>query len=327
MAILITGGNGFVGLNLAQELSNCGERVVLMAPNAMPIKFQNLLEQFGVSYEFCKGNVTQEADIHYICRHFNITKIVNAAAITADQAREVSATQEIMMVNLMGSLALFECALRNSVAQFIQLSSGSIFGDLGNHDKVIDEISSPVLPITIYGISKLAAERAAIRYRETRNLNITTVRLGLVYGRWEYDSGHRDTLSLPLQIYAAAKNSQHMIIHDAAGNDFVYGTDIAIGLRKILTHGRSAQALYQAASGQAWSLVNWLGWLMEIFPLFSYELTSDLESCTLGKNGPLSRSPMSIARMQKDFDYQPSFIGKKAFDDFHLYQTQLNHLP
>jgi nucleoside-diphosphate-sugar epimerase len=32
-------------------------------------------------------------------------------------------------------------------------------------------------------------------------LNITVVRLGLVYGPWEYDTGHRDTLSLPLKVF------------------------------------------------------------------------------------------------------------------------------
>ena len=45
MAILITGGTGFVGLNLAQQLSAIGEKVVLMAPQAMPIAQQNLLEE------------------------------------------------------------------------------------------------------------------------------------------------------------------------------------------------------------------------------------------------------------------------------------------
>jgi nucleoside-diphosphate-sugar epimerase len=326
MAILITGGTGFVGLNLAQQLSVIGEKVVLMAPKAMPIAQQNLFEQLGINYDFCSGSVSQVTDLNHICRHYGITKIVNAAAITADQLREKDHTEEIMAVNLMGSLAVFETALQNSIVQVIQLSSGSIFGHLGTHDSQIDELLSPVLPVTIYGISKLAAERAAIRYRQTRGLNITTVRLGLVYGPWEYDTGHRDTLSLPLQIYWAAKKGEHLVVHDAVGTDYVYSRDVAAGLTKILVRGSSSQELYHLASGLTWSLSDWLVWLKQLFPLFSYEITNQLESCTIGQNGPLPRSPMRIARIKKDFDYQPQFHGKIAFDDFILHQQQLNHL-
>jgi len=326
MAILITGGTGFVGLNLVQDLSAIGEKVILMAPKAMPIAQQNLLEALGVNYDFCSGSVSQVTDLNHICRHYGITKIVNAAAITAEQLREKDHTEEIMAVNLMGSLAVFETALQHSIEQVIQLSSGSIFGHLGTHDPQIDELSSPVLPVTIYGISKLAAERAAIRYRQTRGLNVTTVRLGLVYGPWEYDTGHRDTLSLPLQTYWAAKNGEHLVVHDAVGTDYVYSRDVAVGLTQILVRGSSSQALYHLASGLTWSLSDWLVWLKQLFPLFSYEITSQLESCTIGQNGPLPRSPMRIARIKKDFDYQPQFHGKIAFDDFILHQQQLNHL-
>ena len=65
MAILITGGTGFVGLNLAQQLSAIGEKVVLMAPKAMPIAQQNLLEELGINYDFCSGSVSQVTDLNH----------------------------------------------------------------------------------------------------------------------------------------------------------------------------------------------------------------------------------------------------------------------
>jgi nucleoside-diphosphate-sugar epimerase len=115
-------------------------------------------------------------------------------------------------------------------------------------------------------------------------------------------------------------------VHDAVGTDYVYSRDVAAGLTKILGRGSSSQELYHLSSGLTWSLSDWLVWLKQLFPIFSYEITSQLESCTIGQNGPLPRSPMRIARIKKDFDFQPQFHGKIAFDDFILHQQQLNHL-
>ena len=44
-----------------------------------------------------------------------------------------------------------------------------------------------------------------MRYRSSRGLNVVVARLGVVFGRWEYDTGMRDTLSLPLQLFSIAQ--------------------------------------------------------------------------------------------------------------------------
>lgn len=316
MIVLITGGTGFVGLNLAQELCKKGIKPVLMALAPMSFLMQQQLHQAGISFDFFQGSVTSAEDLDRVCNLYKVDKIVHAAAITADGQREIAYTKEILETNLMGSVELFECAVRHHIKQVIYLSSGSIFGHLGTHDSVIDELTSPVLPETIYGISKLAAERTALRYRQNRQLNVTVVRLGLAYGPWEYDTGHRDTLSLPYKTYLKAKQGEHLVISKVHGDDYIYATDIARGLNLILEAGQSPQGLYHLSAGMKWSLATWLKNLGQLFPNFSYEMTDDPYLCAFKNSSPLPRSPMSIQRIQHDFHFEPSFDQASAFDDF-----------
>ncbi len=326
MAILITGGAGFIGLNLIEELSSLGETLIILSPSDLPSTFKQAFAHKKISYEYVHGRVNHESDLEQLFREYKVSKIIHAAAITADQERELKHTKEILETNLMGSVNLFEFALRYSVGQLIQLSSGSIFGNVGTHDPLIDEVTSPVLPETVYGISKLAAERLAIRYRRTRGLNVTTVRLGLGYGRWEYDTGHRDTLSLPLQTYWSAIRGESIVLYEGGGTDYIYGTDIAKGLAIMLTKGHSPEPLYHLATGQTWSLEFWLRNLQRLYPAFQYRFTKNMDECTIGQNGPLPRSPMSIQRIQKDFSFQADYLGQKAFDDFISHQEFLRSI-
>jgi nucleoside-diphosphate-sugar epimerase len=316
MIVLITGGIGFVGLNLAQELCKKGFKPVLMALTPISSLLKDQLLQAGVFFDFFQGSVTRAEDLEKVCTLYKIDKIVHAAAITADGNREISHTKEILETNLMGSVEIFECAVRHHIKQVIYLSSGSIFGHIGTHDPLIDELTSPVLPETIYGVSKLAAERTALRYRQNRQLNVTVVRLGLAYGPWEYDTGHRDTLSLPYKTYLKAKLGEHLIVSKVHGDDYIYATDIARGLSLILDAGQSPQGLYHLSAGMKWSLSDWLESLRQMFPKFSYEMTENPHLCAFKNSSPLPRSPMSIQRIQKDFHFKPCFDQATAFDDF-----------
>ena len=323
MTLLVTGGFGFVGLNLAEYFSRVEKPIVLMSPSAPPENVLQALQKYQVRYSWFLGDVREAKDLDRACKEHQITKIIHAAAITAELAREVQHTKEIFEVNLLGSIEVFECALRHRIEQVIQLSSGSLFGNIGLHDPLIDEINSPVLPVTMYGISKLAAERVDLRYRTTRELNVTVVRLGLVYGRWEYDTGVRDTLSLPLQLYWMAKNNQHAKIYHAVGSDYVYSTDVAKGLALILEKGSSAEGLYHLSSAQVWSLQEWSQQLQQKFPSFTYQICDQKEDCNVGLIGPLLRSPMSIDRIKRDFDYAPSYDQQTAFLDFVSHHEEL----
>ena len=95
-----------------------------------------------------------------------------------------------------------------SVNRIINISSGSAygnggFGDTGWKDS-LDEFGTREDPQTLYAISKYAGERVALRMGELLKKRVINVRLSAIFGRWEYDTGVRDTLSAPMQATSLA---------------------------------------------------------------------------------------------------------------------------
>src|SRR5258708_35013395 len=180
MAVLITGGAGFVGLNVAENLLARGADVILFGPGAPPPEAVTSLERHPGQLSLVHGDVSVAADLDAVFGSHAIDRVVHGAAITADLAREKRAARDIFTVNLLGTVELLEAALRHGVSRVVQLGTGSIFGAAGTASAMLDEQTSPAVPRTMDGISKYAAERTALRYRSTRGLNLAVARLGVV---------------------------------------------------------------------------------------------------------------------------------------------------
>jgi len=154
-----------------------------------------------------------------------------------------------------------------------------------------------------------------------RQLNLTIVRLGMVFGRWEYDTGVRDTLSMALQLLEVAEKGGEAVVHKDSADDWVYSVDVAIGLVAILDLPDAQEPIYHLATGVGWSIQAWCERLRERFPSFQFRLTERQEECTLGRNKAARRSPMDIARIRRDANYEPAYMLDRAFDDFIAWRS------
>lgn len=316
MAILITGGAGFVGLNVAEHLLKRGDDVVIFGPAPPPSAALAALRNQPGRLTCHSGDVSSAADLDGAFAANAIDRVIHGAAITAGLDRERTAARSIFTVNLLGTIELLEAALRHRVGRVVQLGTGSIFGTAGAHSATLDEQTSPVLPETLYGISKFAAERTGLRYRQTRALNLTVVRLGAVFGRWEYDTGVRDSQSLALQLYRSAEAGQQAVIPAITADDWVYATDVARGLAAVLDRYDAPEPIYHLSAGKRWPVSGWCERLKGHFPGFSYRISERLQECTVGRTQARPRSPMNIQRIRRDVGYEPIFDLDDAFSDY-----------
>lgn len=323
MAVLITGGAGFVGLNLVEQCLQAQQQLVLFGP--LPAAACEYLQHFpnaSTHLYRVEADVREAEQLDRAIQTYGVRQIVHGAAITADLEREKTAARAIVDVNLGGTIEVLEAALRHNIERVIQLGTGSVFGPAGNVSEPLDELTSPALPVSLYGISKYAAERAAVRYRQARNLNVSVLRLGMVFGRWEYPSGLRDTLSLPWQLTEQARAGAHVVLHAQAGDDWVYADDVAAGIRAALSTPTLNEPVYHLSAGLAWSLPEWCALLKQTYPQFSYEFSHCLEDCTLGQNKAAKRAIFNIQRLMRDTAYTPQYLLPQAFRHYMSWSQQ-----
>ena len=323
MTIMITGGSGFVGLNIAHRLLSQGKHVVMFDRNPKPESSGLTLEGLSGEISWVRGNVTDRTEIIDAISKHSVRTLVHGAAITAGQAREVTQAKEIVEVNLIGTINVLEAALHCRLDRVVQLGTGSVYGSSVKTSGVLDEQLDAPIPESLYGITKYAAERTALRYRSTRDLNVTVARLGVVFGRYEYDTGVRDTLSAPLVLAMAAEQGRHAKVYSDLPDDWVYAADVALAVDLLLHSSRSTDAVYHVSTGGTWSISDWCKRLGAAYPDFTYELVEQQSQADVGRLTPSKRPPFAIDRISHDLGYHPQYPLATAFDDYLTWRQSL----
>lgn len=185
MATLITGASGFVGLALTEHLLAHGKAVVGFDLALPPARAQQVFATLPGRYEAVQGDVRDSAPLINTLRHYGVDRLVALAAITADAQRERTAPQSIFDVNVGGVSSAVSAAAACGVKRVVLGSSGSVYGASGMAPAPLDEVLTPLQPEGLYGISKMAAELAAVRLAELHGIDLVVGRLGTCFGPWE----------------------------------------------------------------------------------------------------------------------------------------------
>jgi nucleoside-diphosphate-sugar epimerase len=314
MTVLITGGTGFIGINLSDELTDMGTDVVLFARSSLPEEAKTTLDRRKGNYTFVHSDILNGNDLDHIIKKYGVTSIVHAAVITPDLERERSESSNIMQVNIMGTVEILEAAKRNNIEKFIYLSSGSVYGEAALDDDWLSEEKTYPRPTTLYAISKFAGERTVLRYKELFDMNLTVARVGTVFGPWERYTGVRDTLSPLFLTTRLAVLGKEAILSNPFHKDWVYSKDIARGLASLLFCKNLKHDVYHLSSGVIWSVLDWCEKLANEFPQFNYKLVNSNEMANIPYSG--DRSPLAINRIKEDVGYAPQYGLEESFSDY-----------
>lgn len=313
MTVLITGGTGFVGLNIAESLARQGMSVVLFDAGAPPEEAIRELSEGGASVQFVQGDIRDRAALDAAITTHGVERAVHAAVITAGADREARDASTIVEVNMLGTVAMLEAALQHGLARVVYLSSSSVYGDNSFDDARLDEAATPALPNTLYSISKYAGERMALRYRGLRSLDVVCARLSAAFGPWERDTGFRDTLSPPFRATLAALRGQAVTLPRPVNRDWVYGRDVAAAVTILLERERFAHSVYNVGPGTEFATSDWCALLAERLPDFSWSIDQNTDITPWGDR---DRKPLAINRMTSDLGYVPQYRIAEAFDDY-----------
>lgn len=316
MTVMVTGGAGFIGLNIVERLVSEGRDVLSYGLEAPPDAFLAQLKGMPGQLNVEVGDVRDRAALAAAMGRHRVTKLVHGAAVTAGLAREAREPEVIAAVNFGGTIEVLEAATRHGVSRVVQLGSGAIFGSSVKQDGSLDEERDIPVPDSLYGITKYAAERLGVRYRSTRGLDLVVARLGVCFGRWEYDTGVRDTLSIPLHLTRLAEEAGRAVFCSHLPDDWVYASDVAAAVVHLLDAPSVPRPVYQLASGHRWSAVQWCERLAARYPGFSFEVTDDVTRVNVGVSAPSPRPPFSIEKLRSELGFIPSYTESSAFTDY-----------
>ena len=303
MNILIFGGTGFVGINIASALLARRHTVTLFDRGALP---RAAVQAFaGGALDVVAGDIT---DLHAIeaivARGFDA--IILGAAITAGPVREAADPQSILQVNLMAQVPILMAAHRHGVGRVINLSSGSAYGAAAFGHALLDE-ALPCEPVSLYAVTKFASERAAARLADLWQADIISVRLSGVFGPWERLTGVRDTPSPQMQIVAALRRKKEAVLPRPGVRDWIYAPDVADAVALLVEASKPRHGLYNISTGNEWTALQWGQRLADLNPGFVCRLAKPGEASTVDLHSDADRAPLSIARMAEEFGWRARF--------------------
>ena len=316
MAVLVTGGGGFVGLNLVEALLERGEEVILFDSGVLPPAAQRALARQGGRLNVARADVRDAAQVNQVFETHRIDYIAHCAAVTSGAMRESRDPATIVSVNVQGTLNVLDAARVHGVKRMVYTSSGAVYGEsLYRFARLYEE--SPAMPLTLYGITKFTAERLCARMRELWEIDVVCARLGTVIGPWERDTGVRDSYGTHTQLAAlAVAGGTAVLTQREVRRDWVYSRDVAAGLVALLESPRPRHLVYNLSSGVEWEspIRTWCEVLKTAFPAFDYRVAGDGERPNIWYTDK-DRCPMDIGRIAHDIGFTPQYSMRVAYAD------------
>ncbi|NEU10278.1 NAD-dependent epimerase/dehydratase family protein [Flavihumibacter sp. R14] len=176
--ILITGGLGFLGSNLADRLSSFGADITLI-DNLNPLYGGN---PYNVKHLEGKVNIVIEdmRDIETLKPLIEKTDIIFHLAAQVSYIDSLSMPYEDLDLNATATLNILECCRQvNRNVKIVFSSSRMVYGKV--EQELLTE-NSPVNPLSLYGVHKLTSEKYLLMYYKDFGIPCTILRLTNPYG-------------------------------------------------------------------------------------------------------------------------------------------------
>lgn len=196
MAILVTGGAGYIGSSAVEDLQKKGEKVIVLDNLVYGHK-----QAIGENVVFYEGDIGDKNLVEQILTEHDIEACMHFSAY-AYVGESVEQPQKYYENNFVQTLKLLEVLIAKNVKKFIFSSTCATFGE--PQYMPLDE-KHPQFPVNPYGWSKFMVERALADYDKAYDLKFVALRYFNACGATERCGEHHDpeTHLIPLILFAA----------------------------------------------------------------------------------------------------------------------------
>ena len=234
---LVTGGSGFVGSHVVDELLAGGAEEVVVFDKI--VRSENLEQAAGAgSIRVVEGDVTDRAALAEAAAGVDGAFHLAVLPIGPSEADPRLALD----VNVVGTFNVFEAAQKAGARKVVYSSASSVYGDT---NETMDE-SHPLEARSMYGASKIAGEYFLRAFHEIHGLDYVTLRYMNVYGP-------RQEGGLIMSVLRRIESGHPPLIQGdgSASFDFVHVADVARLNVAAMTSELSGEAFNVGSGGEA----------------------------------------------------------------------------
>ena len=301
--ILVTGGAGFIGSNLCEELLLLGNKVICL-DNFATGKRENI-EQFlnDTNFTLIEGDIRKLNDC--IKSSKGVDYILHQAAL-GSVPRSIKDPITSNDVNVSGFLNMLVAARDNGVKRFVYAASSSTYGDSELMPKLEDVIGKPLSP---YAITKYVNELYADIFSKTYGLETIGLRYFNVFGRKQDPNGAYAAV-IPKFVSQLMKKESPVINGDGNySRDFTYIDNvIQANLLSLVTQNEKAiNTVYNVAFGDRNTLNDLMFYLKEYLSEFDSEITDIRVIYGPNRAGDIPHSHASVNKAKELLNYNPPF--------------------
>jgi len=302
--ILITGGCGFIGLNLIDFLIKNTDWDISILDN-LSVGEKKHLEKFPKNrIDFFKGDILIENDVKKAIK--NCQYLVHLAAQT-DVINSIKNPIEDAKVNILGLLNLLNSSVEHEINRFVFASSAA---PLGEQIPPIDEKKVPS-PVSPYGASKLAGEGYCSAFAEIFNKKNVVLRFSNVYGPHSYKKE-----SVVANFIKKILFNETLIIYGDGNQtrDFIHVNDIISAIYLSLTKKlKNNYYLFQIGTGQEISINKLYKVIKDEFNKKGHEISNPIYKKS--RKGEIFKSYCNVKKAKEELGFKPDIKINNGIKD------------
>jgi UDP-glucose 4-epimerase len=293
MKILVTGAAGFIGSHLAERLVKEGYEVrgvdSFLDYYPRRIKEHNLKGLAGKKgFEFIEGDILGPGLEKLLD---GVEAVFHQAAIAGVRSSWGVRFDEYVRNNISGTQLLLEACKDRRLKKFVYASSSSVYGD--SEELPVRE-TSPLKPVSPYGVTKLSGEQLAYLYYKGYGVPVVSLRYFTVYGPGQRPdmAFHRFLRAVMLgeeiEVYGTGEQTR----------DFTFISDAVDANVAALSDGLNGEA-YNVGGGSRIKLIECIGTIEEISGKKARLKFGD------SQRGDARHTYADVSKAKRDFGYSP----------------------
>ena len=256
MRVLVTGGAGYIGSVVAQELIRSGHKVIV---------YDDLSHGYRaavpVEAEFIQGNIADSEKLGLLFDRFSIEGVIHLAAfIEAGESMKIP--EKYFRNNSINTLSLLEAMLARGIKRLVFSSTAALYG---NPESIPIREEDPLRPTNVYGESKLLVEQMLAWFHRIYGLRYASLRYfnaaGAAGALGEAHQPESHLIPLILQVALSKRESISIFGADyptADGScirDYIHVSDLATAhLLALEALGSRDKLIYNLGNGKGFSV-------------------------------------------------------------------------